>query len=143
MCEENLYGMLPNDLQQMVGLLYHLPLMDIVDNHGQSFTLIIKYPHMTLNINILSIIVNYSGVESCPKTDFLTIKNFIKELKTGCNTEYENHYGDDEFINITVKDKNIRITTPDIDLILSKDNKGEFIKVMEKYYNLLLKYPQY
>jgi hypothetical protein len=134
----------------MIAQLYHLPLMDMKSDGIQDFTLIIKYPYMTFNINIQTIVVFYYYLDRVEnrclvsESDLKIIKNFIDDLKNNKSVEYKLDDGggySNDFIHFIVNDY-ITINTNNTNLILSLDNKPEFIRIMEKYYNMLLQYPQ-
>ena len=71
------------------------------------------------------------------------INNFIDDLNNDENTTYNeccDSYG--EKFNIEVDDDTIKIMTNNSTTILTIESKNQLIKAMNKYYDILNKYPR-
>ena len=135
------YGRLPSDINELIGKLYHLPIIDISDSGHRNINLIIKYPHFEFNLYLKPPLTSIYFEETktymimCHNDALYKIECVIITLKENSTGFVYNHI--DFYI-----DNNIVISNGYIKLMLNLSCKPDLIKAFEKYYKILSSYPQ-
>ena len=138
------FGRLPIDVLQLITHFFELPLIDILETSSQMIEMKIKYLMLETKIRMIPSLINYvdKSVYYNANVNNNIIRTFINDLNNNKNTAY-NEYCDSygEKFNIKVKNDIIKITTNNSTIILTIKSKNELIKAMNKYYDILNKYP--
>lgn len=127
--------------------IFTLPLIDVVEISLQIIEIQIKYSTLKVNIRILPSLVSKDGNPKPILHYNVTennnyIKSFIDDLNNNKNTIYnEKSYRCDEKFKIKVEDDIIKIVTTNSTIILAAGSKNQLIREMNKYYDILNKYP--
>ena len=136
------FGRLPSDVIKSIMDIYTLPYIDIVEAAPQNINMQIKYQMLIVKISMIpSLVVGKNCIQYYNVVyNNNIIKTFISDLHNNRNTMYKEGCDYTEGFEIVVDDT-IKIITNNSTTVLSIDSKYQLINAMNKYYDILNKYP--
>lgn len=132
------FGRLPNDVINEITKFNDVLNVIIEDKGNQQIYMMLKTLHYQCKFQCMVPLTNIYGVDMCNKADLEKIKIMINN-KFG---KYIQQW-DDELFVISITEKDITISTPEVTMTLPIIHLDDFIIGLQKLYNLLDTYPKY